>query len=210
MNASKIRGFLIQKPKPAKVRVTVDDETQDIALGRSYAKTADTIAALKPDLIECFSAEGALLRAMDADTPEARRSDAAAIPAGLETDPNALMLVHFSNQIHRAYEHATEIAFAKMVEVFDIMSARSESIEARLERSEAQNRKLINEQIDSEFERAEEIADRNENGELGEQMLGAMLSGLNSKGGGAVKPPVKTNGAGKHTTNGKSPAPKAD
>lgn len=211
MTPQKIRGFLIMKPKPHVVRVTVDDEVREVALGRSYAKTADTIAALDADLIECLDKDGKLLRALDTESPDARRSEAATIPAGLEADPNALMLVHFSNQIHRAYEHATEIAFTKMVEVFDIMSARSESIEQRLERSESQNRRLLLEQVDAELDRAEEIAEGKGKDGLGEQMFGAFLSGKMGAAGAAPqpRPPAKTNGA--HQKNGAGkPAPKAD
>lgn len=208
MNSTKIRGFLIQKPKPHMVRVTVDDEQQEVQLGRSFAKTAETIAALGPDRVECFNSTGVLLRAMSADSEDARRSDAADIPEGLKGDREALMLTHFGNLLHRAYQFSAEIAFTKMVEVFDINNQRAESIEARLERTEAYNRRLINDQIDTEFERAEEIAERKgEGGELGEQMLGAMLSGLNGKQHAQPRPPAKTNG--KHT-NGKTPSPKAD
>lgn len=178
MNAGAIRGWLLRAPKPALVRVTVDDDVQEVKLNKSYAKTADTIAALEPDLIECLDKDGAVLRAMRADSADARRSEAAAIPPGLESDPQAMMLVHFSNQIHRAYEHATEVAFSKMVEVFDIMSARSESIEQRLERAEAHNRRLINEQVEDAFERAEETAAGATGKEgIGEQILGAFLGG---------------------------------
>lgn len=211
MTPQKIRGFLIMKPKPHVVRVTVDDELQEVALGRSYAKTAETIAALDPDLIECLDKDGKLLRALDTESPDARRSDAAPVPPGLEADPQALMLVHFSNQIHRAYEHATEIAFAKMVEVFDIMSARSESIEQRLERSESMNRRLLNEQVEMELDRAEEIADQKGKDGLGEQMFGAFLSGKMGAAGAAAptpRPPAKTNGS--HKNGAGKPAPKAD
>lgn len=210
MNVARIRGFLIQKPKPHVVRVTVDDEQREVALGRSYAKTAETIAALDADLVECLDKDGKLLRALDSEAPEARRSEAAAVPNGLEADPSALMLVHFSNQIHRAYEHATEIAFTKMVEVFDIMSARSESIEMRLERSEAMNRRLLNEQVDMELDRAEEIAEAKGKDGLGEQMFGAFLSGKMGapSNGASPRPPAKTNGA-KTNGAGKHP-PKAD
>lgn len=209
MNVSKIRGFLIQKPKPHTVRVVIDDDEQEVQLGRSYAKTAETIAAMDPQKVQCFNAAGVLLRAISDDQEDAQRSDAAEIPEGLKGDREALMLTHFGNLLHRAYQFSAEIAFTKMVEVFDINNQRAEAIEQRLERTEAYNRKLINDQIDSEFDRAEEIAERkSEGGELGEQMLGAMLSGMNGRTA-APRPPAKTNGAGKHT-NGKSPAPKAD
>lgn len=211
MNVSRIRGFLIQKPKPHVLRVTVDDDVTEVALGRSYAKTAETIAALDAELIECLDKDGKLLRALDMESPDARRSDAAAVPPGLAADPNALMMVHFANQIHRAYEHATEIAFTKMVEVFDIMSARSESIEQRLERSESQNRRLLLDQVDAELDRAEEIAESKGKEGLGEQMFGAFLSGKMGASGVVAptpRPPAKANGA--HKNGAGKPAPKAD
>jgi hypothetical protein len=67
----------------------------------------------------------------------------------------------------------------------------------RLERSEAANRRLINEQIDDAFERAREVAEgkaaEGNGGDLVQQMAGAFMSG-------ALQPkptapgPVKTNG----------------
>lgn len=194
------------QPKPHVVRITVDDDVQEVKLAKSYAKTAETIEALGPDLIECLDAEGKVLRALREGSPEARRSDAAAIPSGLEADPNALMLVHFSNQIHRAYEHATEIAFSKMVEVFDIMSARSESIEQRLERAESRNRRLEQDQVDDAFDRAEEVAAAAVAGADGnpfeQAMASAFMGGVLSKPQ-ATKPAAPTNGKPAANGNGK-------
>jgi hypothetical protein len=53
INLSRIRGFLLQLPKPAKVRVTAGDgEPQEIKLARSAARTAESIEALGVDLVE--------------------------------------------------------------------------------------------------------------------------------------------------------------
>lgn len=188
MNVSRIRGFLLQLPKPHAVRVSGDGEPQTLKPGRSYAKLADTIAALSPDLVECLDKEGNVLRATRLDDEDAQRSAAAPIPDGLKADPHALMLTHFADLVHRAYAHSTEIAFTKMVEVFDKMNDRSESIERRLERAEADRRVLLQEQVDAEFERAEEVAARAaESGEgLGQQLIGGFLSGqMNGKAAGA-------------------------
>ncbi len=204
MNVGKIRGFLLQLPKPSLVRLTRDDggEPQDIKPGKSYAKAAETIAALQPDLIECLDASGGVIRAQRTDTVEAQRSDAAAIPAGLAADPQALMLTHFANLLHRAYEHSTEIAFTRLVDLTERMGDRAEQIEQRLERAEATNRRLLQEQIDDAFERAAEQAEQAtqqaSNGALGEQLLGSFL------GGTQMKPPVRTNGAPKPAPGGKA------
>jgi len=174
MNVAKLRGFLLQKPKPHVVRVTGDGEPQEIRPGRSYVKCAETIAAIGGDLLECLDEKGNLLRALRMSDPDLRRSDAAEIPSGISADPNALMLTHLANLVHRAYEHSTEIAFTKMVEIFEKMNERSESIEQRLERTEAQNRRLFNEQAEAEIERAHEQAEQA--GANGGDMLNTLAS----------------------------------
>jgi hypothetical protein len=198
MNVARIRGFLLQLPKPHLVRVTGDGEPQDLKPSKSYAKCAETIAALAPDLIECLDSDGKVLRAMRTGGVDAHRSDAAAIPAGIEADPQALMLTHFANLLHRAYEHSTEIAFTRMVDMVERMGDRSEHIEARLERSEAANRRLVNEQIEDAFARAEEVAERTgEGGDFVQQMAGAFLSGRAQPAPARAQPAAKSNGTTK-------------
>jgi len=159
-------------------------------------------------LLECLDAEGKVIRAARMNTPEGRRSDAAEVPALLQTDPQAALLTHFANLLHRAYEHSTEIAFVKMVEVMERIGDRAEAIEQRLERTEAQNRRLVQDQVEDAFERAAEQAAAAEDGGAGggflQQMAGAFMSGQLQNT--AAKPPVKTNGAGKHPTPPKGQA----
>lgn len=181
MNVSRIRGFLLQLPKPSLVRVTGDGEPQELKPGKSYAKLAETILALNVDLVEALDSESKVLRAMRMGTDEARRSDAAAVPDLLKDDPQAAMLTHFANLLHRAYEHSTEVAFARMVEMADRMNDRAESIEQRLERAEASNRRLLQDQVDDAFERAEEQAalavSQAQGGGIGEQLIGSFMTG---------------------------------
>lgn len=205
MNHSRIRGFLLQAPKPAVVRVTTSEgEVQEIKQ-RSYSKCAETIEALGVDLIECLDADGKVLRAIKTDTPEGRRSDAAAVPDVIAQDPTAAMLTHCANLIHRAYEHSSEMAFNKLVELVDRMNDRSESIERRLERAEGESRRLRDAQVADAFERAEDIAARAAEAGTGDgtdfmaQMAAAFMGGKSQP-----KPPavaVKANGA-----NGKGQA----
>lgn len=195
MNSQRIRGWLLQLPKPHKVRVTGEGEPQMLTPGRSYAKLADTIAALSPDLVECIDKDGNVIRATKLDSEDARRSDAADVPAALQADPQALMLAHFANLLHRAYEHSTEIAFSKMVDLVDKMNDRSDSIEQRLERTEAANRRLLQDAVDAEIERAHEHA-RQENGEgdFGQQLLGGFMSGAMNGKTQPAKPPANGKG----------------
>lgn len=184
MNVSKLRGFLIQVPKPNRIRVTGEGEPEILKPGKSYARCAESILAMGVDLVECLDSEGNVLRATRLALEDAQRSPAAPIPPGLEADPQALMLTHFADLLHRAYEHSAEIAFTKLVDLVERMGDRSEAIEARLERSEASNRRLLAEQVDAAFERAQEIQEQHANGSGGmlEQMAGAFLSGSATNG----------------------------
>jgi len=195
VNQGKIRGFLLQLPKPAIVRITGDGEPQELKPGRSYTKTAETICALAPELIELLDPDGKVIRAMRTDTADAQRSTAAELPPVLQQDPHAAMLTHFANLLHRAYEHSTEIAFTRLVELTERMGDRADAIEQRLERTEAANRRLLQDQVDDAFERAAEAAAASEVEDgVGQQMMGAFLSGRMQPKGRPVK---TTNGAAK-------------
>jgi hypothetical protein len=197
MNLARLRGFLLQLPKPAKIRVTCGDgEPQEIKPGRSYARTAESIAALGVDLVECLDSEGVVLRALRLSDSDAHRSDAAPVPTGIEADPQALMLTHFANLLHRAYEHSTEVAFTRLVELAERLSSHTESIEARLAQTEAALRRAQTDQIDDALERAQAAIEAGggagAGGDLMQQMAGAWLQGKMQQ---AASPAPKPNGA---------------
>ena len=202
MNTSKVRGFLLQSPKPHSVRLTGSElEDAKVIKVRNYSKAAETIEAIGAELVECLDSEGHLLRALKLTDRDAHRSDAAEIPAGIAADPQALMLTHFANLLHRAYEHSSEIAFNKLCEFVDIINQRTSSIEARLERTEAAHRRTVEEQVQDAYDRAEEIAEKAKeegagNG-LADQLLGSFASGMLQP-----KPPARTNGAGNGAAKG--------
>lgn len=197
MNANRIRGFLLKHPKPAVVRcTTADGDTQQMSPSKSFARTAESIHAIGADLIECLDKDGALIRALRLTASDAH-SDAPPIPAGIEADPSALLLSHFASLLHRAYEHSTDVAFTKMVELVERLGDRSESIESRLERQEALNRRMAQEQIDDALDRAEESAKQQGSGDLVQELAGAFLSGQMSKPAPLAQPNGKSNGAAK-------------
>lgn len=180
MNIARIRGFLIQLPKPAKIRVSAGDgEPQELKPARSYARTAETIEALGVDLIECIDKDGVVLRALRLSETDARRSDAAELPKGIEADPHALMLSHFANLLHRAYEHSTEIAFTRLVELAERLSSHTESIEARLAHTESALRREQSDRIDEAYERAREVIEKGDGNSdtLMQQMMAAFMGG---------------------------------
>lgn len=194
MNTAKIRGFLLQLPKPAKIRISAGDgETQELKPGRSFARTAETIEALGVDLIECLDKDGAVIRALRLDGGDAHRSDAAAVPAGIAADPHALMLTHFANLLHRAYEHSTEIAFTRLVELAERLSAHTESIEARLAHAESALRRERDDRQADEYDRMREALEKDAQGggDLLQQMAGAFMQAKLQ-----APPPKTTNGKG--------------
>ncbi len=200
MSAQRIRNFLISLPKPASVRVFVDNDPQEIKLGgRSYQKLAETIDAMDGEQVQCLDAEGKVLRAMRLDDAEAQRATSPAMPAVLANDPQAALLSLFANELARAYQYATEIAFTKMVECFDRVNDRSAGIEQRLERAEALARRLRDDQVEDAFERAQEIAEaagQTDNDSFVNTLANAFVSGqMNSRA--SRKTNGKANGAGK-------------
>ena len=121
MNASRIRGWLLQLPKPTMIRVTIGDgDPVLLKPGRSFVRTAESVVALSGELVECLDSTGVVLRALRLDSPDARRSDAPEIPEAMKADPQIGLLMLFANLLHRAYEHSTEVAFNKMVELAEI------------------------------------------------------------------------------------------
>lgn len=196
MNAWNIRSFLLQTPKPAKVRLTTEGEIKELdCRKKTMIRIAESIAAIDPELIECLSETDSLLRAFRPGGSQAGDpSSAPVIPEGLQKDANALLLSHFANLIHRSYEHSTEIAFNKIVELVELMGARSDAIERRLERAETAYRREQSERIDDLWERAEELAQAS--GQPGgreailDTLIRSIMAGKQARAAGA------SNGAG--------------
>ena len=109
------------------------------------------------------------------------------------------MLSHFANLVHRAYQHSTELAFTKLVELVERIDARSDAIEARLERTEAEHRRTLREQVEDAFDRAEEMAaGAGAEGDFKQQMIAAFMHGQLAQQQGGAKA-AASNGA----SNGK-------
>lgn len=204
LDVGKVRGFILQLPKPTTVRIsTAEGPTDELKVGRqSFMRLAETICAINPDLIECLDKDGELTRAMRPESmpDDQGESRAVELPEALAGDPNAAMITHFANLLHQAYRHSTEIAFTKLVDLVDRIDSRSDSIERRLERAEADHRSALHEQIDSELDRAEEASRLAKEGKPeGEgqamEMMQAMLAGMSQAGAKASqKVPTPPNG----------------
>lgn len=161
-------------------------------------RVAESIAAIDPELVECLSADGSLIRAMRPGRPEDQLSSPPEVPAALASDPHAAMICLFAQLLYRATEHSTEVAFTKLVELVERMGERSDAIEKRLERTEAAYRREQAERIDDLWDRAEEMAQAG-NGEGAKEMilrqfLGGMNAGRSARGAETNPPASKPNG----------------
>lgn len=179
-SVSQVRSFLLRSPKPAKVRVSREDgEPQELTNLRSYARAAETIAALNPELLEAFDKDGGLLRALNAAGAESAPSTDVELPKALEGDPLAAAFLTYGKLLARAYEHSTDVAFSKMVELVERMNDRSDGIEKRLERSEAAYRTVQEARIEDAFDRADEEREKATEGDpLQQTMAQAFMSGM--------------------------------
>lgn len=182
-----LRKFLMRKPRPAVIRLTQGDKSEDMPVkpNQSFSRLGETINAVAPELVECFDTEGQLLRAtrphIDNDANEAPET-----PKVLSDDPETARITHFANLLARAYEHTTNVAFTKLLELVERLDQRSESIETRLERTETQYRRLMHANLQEAWERAEDALEdaqdaqaeaSNGTGDIIEQMGRAFLGG---------------------------------
>lgn len=138
-----IRGWLLQQPRPSAVRVKSGDDQQTIEVGvMKWAAIASSIDALDPDIIEALDDKGKLVRAIKADQLDDSVDDedgttpASKAAASKQLDREMAMLVKFGELLAKAYEHSTSVAFGKMVELFDAVAKRGESLEKSLASTE--------------------------------------------------------------------------
>lgn len=147
---SATRQFLMQQPRPVKVRIHVAGEpTREMALGpgQSWNKIATTIDAFKPRLIEALDAAGGVIRASN-DEQLAEAAEAAAEPADRGGDPDDptvpeqgdSQIETFARLLadaHRASGERSftfvEIAFQKIVEIANVQSLRLDKMQGVLD-----------------------------------------------------------------------------
>lgn len=174
IDARIVRSWLLQRPRPAVVRVHSEDGPQDLAVarGRTWQAVVETIQALDPVLIEALDQDGSLLRAMNPKN-EAAPTPPAAPPA--TTDPETVRMLHFATLIHKAYEHSTTIAFDRLIDLVERLDSRTEAMEARLERTERAYYRSMQERIEDAFDQAQEAQ---EAGSSKDEFLSNFMQGV--------------------------------
>jgi hypothetical protein len=181
MNVEAIRGWLMVPPRPKAVRVSSEgSEPQriDVPEGSAWINIAKSIGALQPDLVEALTAEGGTIRAMrpaelGADDDDDEADDGADV---VVQDPESARLIIFARLIASAYEHSTNVAFDKMVQLFEASSRRQESLERSLELTQKILTKTAADQLQQQVDEAAGVTSVG-GGTLLEQMLAAFLQG---------------------------------
>lgn len=170
MTAAQIRTFLLGAPKPERLRLTcADEEAHDIEVPRnvSWKKFAESIAALRPELIEAYDGEGKILRAVRPNEVEAAEPAAAAPSSSTATsssssrtasanpDPILAVLDRFGVLLADAYRHANEVAFNRMVDLFEAVNRRSEALEKSLDSTHKLLRRAWQDELEAQTAAAE-------------------------------------------------------
>ena len=173
-----IRGWLLQMPRPAAVRISSGDDTHMLEVGtQKWAQVAASIEALDPDKIEALDAQGKLLRAIKAEQLEDPSDDSEESTAAAgetkrdskQLEREMVMLTKFGELLADAYKHSTSVAFGKMVELFDASNRRGDALEKSLSTTEKLLRRAYEEGARSPEEGGEPS--------LLESMLNAFASG---------------------------------
>lgn len=163
LDVNALRSFLVALPRPTKILVTtMNDEKQEVLPpkngrgGITWAGVSRSIEALNPAVVELFNETDQLLRAMRCDAKVV--TPAEELPAILARDAESARVALFARHIADAYKFSVETAFTKLVEMFERLDRRQELLEVRLERTEREYRRAMQEKIDDAFEEAEEAA----------------------------------------------------
>ena len=205
LSAWGIRKFLLKQPRAELIRLTVRGEVQEIkpTRGQSLAKIGESIFAVSPEVIELFDGNGRLLRAIRPENETETNTDQPKPPEILKADPETARLTHFASLLAKAYEHTTNVAFAKLVELVERIDARTDAVESRLERTEALYRRELINQAEMARDEAERIVDEAQGveGEDREDLLRQMMSAF-MQGRSERRRAPKPNGAGT-PSNGK-------
>lgn len=219
MEATQIRTWLLAQPKPASVRLScADDQTHEMEVvpGGSWARLAESIAAMEPVRIDALDAKGKLIRAVKPaehqeheDDDELEQGVAPAAKgnplAGDDAETRRFRLV--AELIAQAYRHSTDVAFNKMTDMFGAMNHRADALAASLETTNKMLRKAYDDQLQAQIDAANsEIALENKKDGL-DEIIGAVVTsavqGQADRAAAAATTAAKTAVNGKQT-NGKA------
>jgi hypothetical protein len=191
MNSDQIRNWLLKHPRPHTVKV-IDEHGGEhvVQCGQaSWARCADSIIALRPDLLQAMTPDGQIIRAcrpndvaedwVAEDDPEGAPAPRRAPPPPLQIpltglDPESARFSLFAQLLAEAYKHSTDVAFARLADIVEGQNRRAENVERT---REAMYRTHVK-QLEAALKEAGQDVPEAPNGELLQQMLGGLLQGV--------------------------------
>jgi len=154
MTSKQIRRWLVKQPRGESVKVLGEDgetRTIEILAGVVWSQLADTIHALRPETLELLGKEGNLIRSVrpedQEDDEEGGPEPVVQIPQGV--DANTQQLLVFAQLLSGAYRHSTDVAFERMVALFEACNRRSEILEQSLDAMTKLIRRAVQDQYDA-------------------------------------------------------------
>lgn len=173
MNTKAIRSWLIKTPRPIAVRVKpVDGEARmvDVTTSGTWQAIAESIEALDPELLEAVDASGKVLRVVKPLDEDDQGDEDAHVPELVSSDAETQRLVVFGQLLAGAYKHSTDVAFARMVDLFEACNRRSETLERSLDSMTKLLNRAVREQYDAASSALAQVPE--------EGGLGALISGF--------------------------------
>ena len=140
-----VRQFIMRHPRPVAIKVERHDgEAKLIHVDPKvpWTQTASYICELEPTFVECLDGEGKVLRGTDFESLDDGAVDVVGAPAStpipaparlpLPNDPQSATLVLFAQLIADGYRHSTDVAFDRMLDLFEMVARRGEAVERSL------------------------------------------------------------------------------
>ena len=216
--ARDLRSWLMSAPRPTLVRLQcADGQLHEVECNQPWARLGETCAAMDAVTIWAISAQGKTLRvAKVADIAEELEADEAASSSAapssgapvMQKDESRAMLAvldKFGTLLAGAYQHATSIAFDKMVEVVSLQSQANVAMQRELINPRVEVRRMERDIIDDALEKADAAGE----GDLLRQFVGSYFAGQAERFAASATAAVAGAG-GASKPNGKPPpAPQA-
>jgi hypothetical protein len=185
--ARDLRSWLMSAPRPTLVRLQLaDGQMQEVECSQPWARLGETCAAMDAVTIWALSAQGKVLRvAKVADIAEDLEPDEqpcsstatnASAAAVIQKDDSRAMLAvldKFGTLLASAYQHATSIAFDKMVEVVSLQSQANVAMQRELINARVEVRRMERDIIDDALEKADAAGE----GDMLRQFVGSYFAG---------------------------------
>lgn len=158
MDAEAVEAWVKKKPRPKILRLVTGDTTREIKVhpGQTWRPIVESLLDMEPDRIEALDADGGLLRAVSAENetvaspPTAQGSKRTVLSATAVHDPESQRFILFAQLLAEAYRHANEVAFARMVDLFEAVNDRHETTERLVEHLHKLLHKAAQQALDGE------------------------------------------------------------